>query len=270
MSYTEHINLLQNDYIKQKGIEMPRFFVPKEKIDDKRIVIDSEDVAHITRVLRLGIGDKLTVCDGRGYDYNAEISEISKKEIICEILEKNNSETEANISVTLFQGIPKGSKMEYIIQKTTEMGITDIVPVSMTRCVSKVEDRKSEQKKLERWQKIAVEASKQSQRGIVPKIHNILSFKDAILKMKEADLYFAPYECEEDNKLRNVLKSKQNIQTAAFMIGPEGGYDLMEIEKLKEEKIPTVTLGKRILRTETAPLAVTAMLMYEIGDVNQD
>ena len=138
----------------------------------------------------------------------------------------------------------------------------------MSRCVSKIENPKDAKKKIDRWQKIAEEAAKQSGRGIVPTVFEPVSFKNAVNMLKNYDLVFAPYECEEQKKLKDVLKSKNNIKTIAFMIGPEGGYDLNEINILKDSNIPTVTLGKRILRTETAGEAVLAMVMYELGDIN--
>ena len=158
--------------------------------------------------------------------------------------------------------------MDYIIQKTTELGVVNIVPCMMARSVSKIENEKDAKKKCERWQKISEEAAKQSGRGIIPKVFQPVTFKEAVKMMKDYDLAFAPYECEEQNKLKTVLNSKENIKTIAFMVGPEGGYDLDETEFLRENKISTVTLGKRILRTETAGEAVLSMVMYELGDIN--
>ena len=247
---------------------MPRFFVPAEDITDSEIKITSGDAAHISRVLRLKKGDALTICDGRGFDYDAQISEIGAGEISCSVIEKRRSESEPNVFVTLYQGIPKSSKMDYIIQKTTELGVSKIVPVSMARCVSKIEDKKTEAKKLERWNKIAKEAAQQSQRGIVPEVSGVMTFDDAAAEMQKSDIRLAPYECEDEGGLKDVLLSVKNPETLSFMIGPEGGFDLSEIEKLKSANIPTVTLGPRILRTETAGEAVLAMTMYEIGDVN--
>ena len=248
---------------------MPRFFVPTENIADNEIKITSGDAAHISRVLRLKTGDELTICDGRGFDYAAKICEIGAGEIICSVTEKRRSESEPNVAVTLYQGIPKASKMDYIIQKTTELGVGKIVPVAMARCVSKIDDGKTEAKKLERWNKIAKEAAQQSQRGIVPEVCAVMTFDEAIAAMKESDLCFAPYECEDECGLKNTLLSVEKPENVSFMIGPEGGFDLAEIEKLKSANIPTVTLGPRILRTETAGEAVLAMMMYEIGDVNK-
>lgn len=247
---------------------MPKFFVTSDKISDSQIIIDTEDVAHISRVLRLGEGDLLTVCDSQGTDYEAEIVSLGQKEILCKINSKSMSASEPNIKVTLFQGLPKASKMEYIIQKTTELGITEIVPAKLSRCVVKIDNKKDEAKKLDRWQKISESAAKQSGRGIIPKISPIMTLDEIIERSKEFDLFFVPYECEEQKTLRNVLLSKKDIKTVGFLIGPEGGFDIAETEKLRSTGIDTVTLGKRILRTETAGEAVLAMTMYEIGDIN--
>lgn len=248
---------------------MPKFFVTEDKITDNQIIIDNEDVEHIIRVLRLEKGDRLTVCDGKGTDYEAEILEIEKKEIVCEIIDKTNSDTEPNIQVTLFQALPKASKMEYIIQKTTELGISEIVPVKLKRCVVKVDNKKDEKKKIDRWQKISESAAKQSGRGVIPKISNIMGLNEVIEKSKEFDLFFVPYECEEQKKLKEILLSKDDVKKVGFLIGPEGGFDIAETEELRANGIDTVTLGKRILRTETAGEAVLAMAMYEIGDINR-
>lgn len=247
---------------------MPKFFVPKENILKDRIMISGEDVSHIKRVLRMNTGDKLTLCDGKGINYEAVIDKITDGEIECRVICANKSETEANIEVTLFQGIPKAAKTDYIIQKTTELGVARIVPVAMSRCVAKIENAKDAAKKRQRWQKIAEEAAKQSGRGIIPAVDMPVSFDEAIDELLQNDIYFAPYECEEQNSLKSVLTSKGGVKRIGFLIGPEGGFDLKEIEKLRQKSIPTVTLGKRILRTETAGEAVLAMTMYELGDIN--
>lgn len=247
---------------------MPKFFVPKENIHDDTIVINSADVSHITRVLRMGCKDSLLLCDGRGYDYDAVIESVSQHEIICRITDKRKSITEPNIQVTLFQGLPKASKMEYIIQKTTELGISEIVPCRLSRCVVKIDGAKEEKKKLERWQKITEAAAKQSGRGRIPAMERILSLDEAIEELKKCDLAFAPYECEDSNGIKTFLRSAGEVKSIGFIIGPEGGFDMEEIEKLRNAGIKTVTLGKRILRTETAGEAVLAVLMYEKGDIN--
>lgn len=248
---------------------MPKFFVAHDKITENQIVIDTEDVAHISRVLRLGAGDVITVCNSAGTDYEAEITALEQGRVICKILSCEQSASEPNIKVTLFQGLPKASKMEYIIQKTTELGIHEIVPAKLSRCVVKIDNKKDEAKKLDRWQKIAEAAAKQSGRGIIPKVSPVMTLDEIIEKSKDFDLFFVPYECEEQKTLREVLLSKKNVKTVGFVIGPEGGFDIAETDKLRQNGIDTVTLGKRILRTETAGEAVLAMTMYEIGDVNK-
>ncbi len=243
---------------------MPKFFVPKENISGDIIKIDGEDVSHIKRVLRMREGDTLEMCASSGYDYLAKIREIGDGEIILDILEKTKCETEPPIKVTLFQGIPKAGKMDYIIQKTTELGISQITPVALSRCVVKLDG----DKKIKRWQKISEEAAKQSGRGIIPTVNNPINLKDAIEELKKFDLAFVPYECEGENRLKDVLLLKKDVKTVGFMIGPEGGFDKSEIDLLLENGITPVTLGKRILRTETAGEAVLSMVMYEIGDIN--
>ncbi len=247
---------------------MPKFFVPKENILKDKIIISGEDVSHIKKVLRMTAGEKLTLCDGKGINYEAVIAGIADGRIECEILSESKAQTEAGIEVTLFQGIPKAAKTDYIIQKTTELGIVKIVPVAMARCVAKIDNAKDAAKKQQRWQKIAEEAAKQSGRGIIPEVAMPVSFDEAIGMLLENDIYFAPYECEEQNSLKSVLTSKKDVKRIGFIIGPEGGFDLKEVEKLSENSIPTITLGKRILRTETAGEAVLAMTMYELGDIN--
>ncbi len=242
---------------------MSKFFIPRENISSEKLIICGEDVKHITKVLRLGVGDVITCCDGMGNDYEVKISVVGA-DVECEIIKQSKAETEANIRVILIQGIPKAAKMDYIIQKTTELGICEIYPCEMARCVSKPEGGK----KTERWQKIAKEAAKQSGRGIVPLVHDSIKLSDAIEILKSADVAFVPYECAENDFLKPVLQSADSPKTVAFMIGPEGGFDKDEIEKLTTCGIPAISLGKRILRTETAAEAVLAMVMYELGDIN--
>lgn len=243
---------------------MPKFFVPKENISEDKIMITGEDVQHIKRVLRMRVGEELVLCDSCGTDYTTRLAEIGDRDILCDILDKTQSQTEPNIKVTLFQGLPKASKMDYIIQKTTELGITKIVPCALGRCVSKPEG----DKKTARWQKIAEEAAKQSGRGAIPDVTNVVKLDEAIKELSGCDLAFVPYECEEMRSIKSVLTSKSDIKTVGFIIGPEGGFDKAEIEKLENAGIAPVSLGKRILRTETAGEAVLAMVMYEIGDAN--
>lgn len=248
---------------------MPKFFVPGENIKEDSIIIEGGDVAHISKVLRMEKGDELTLCDGRGIDYEAVIAKISQNQIICDIRSQSRSRTEPDLEVTLVQGIPKASKMDYIIQKTTELGIRRIIPCTLSRCVVKLENRKAEEKKVERWRKISEEAAKQSGRGVIPEVCMPQNLDKAIEEIKDFDVVFVPYECEEQNSIKSVLTSCEAPKKAGFIIGPEGGFDASEIEKIRNAGIKTVTLGKRILRTETAGEAVLAMIMYEIGDINK-
>ncbi len=246
---------------------MPRFFVEPCKVSDEKIIIDTEDVSHITRVLRLGIGDTIRVCDTAGYDYTAEISAATDGRVECSILSKTKSNTEPNVCVTLYQGVPKGQKMDYIIEKTTELGITRIVPVTMSRCVVKFDSDKDKKKKCDRWQKVAVAAAKQSGRGIIPEVCLPITFDEALRQMKDTDLAVVPYECEDEAGLKPYLRSNTGAKSIAVMIGPEGGFDPKEIDKVLQSDIKTITLGKRILRTETAGEVTLALIMYELDEI---
>lgn len=246
---------------------MPKFFTARENIKDTTLIIDSEDANHLKKVLRINVGDKITVCDGAGIDYTVRVSEIGKNEIECDIIDRQKSDTEPNINITLYQGLPKAAKMDYIIQKNTELGISKIVPAKLARCVVKLENKAAEDKKCERWQKIAVASAKQSGRGIVPEIGNPMTVDEIIEDVKDYDLVFVPYECEDQSRLKTIVESAPDAKDIAFIIGPEGGFDISEIEKLKAAGIKTVTLGKRILRTETAAEAVVSMLMYAYNEI---
>ena len=246
---------------------MPKFFVEPSKVNGNTIVIDTEDVNHITRVLRMEQGDEISVCDSAGTDYIARICEITKNSVICDVLKADKSNTEPALDVTLWQAIPKGSKMEYIIQKTTELGIKRIVPVAMSRCVSKIENKKDGEKKVQRWQKIAESAAKQSGRGIIPEICMPVTFGEAVEGLLACDKSFAPYECEENNSIKTAISGIGGSMSVGFIIGPEGGFAPEEIDRLTSEGIASVTLGKRILRTETAGETVLAVLMYEADEL---
>ncbi len=247
---------------------MRRFFTEPENIVGNTIKI-IEDASHIERVLRLDIGDKILVFDGTGYEYIAKLTLVDNKECVAEILEKIFSEQEPSIKVGIFQGIPKSGKMEGIIQKAVELGVSYIVPVSMERCVSKIESSKKSAEKLKRWNKISVEAAKQCGRGIIPRILPVMSFKEAIIAMVETDLALMPYEVLGHNgekTLKGVLKSK-DFETISVIIGPEGGFSDEEAEFAKENGIKLVGLGKRILRTETVSGAMLSMIMYEKDEI---
>lgn len=236
---------------------MSRFFVDKKNISEESILIDGEDVLHISRVLRMKEGDTLTVCDAEKCDYLCEISNVSKKEIVCKILKKSENQNECACAITLYQGVPKGSKMDLIIQKCVEMGAVEIVPFISERTVA------SAKGKFERFQKIAIEAAKQSGRGIIPRVSGIVSFEDALSLLSENELSIMAYENCDGKTLKDALRSK-NPKTCGIMIGPEGGFAENEVLSAKEQGADIVSLGKRILRTETAGLSVISNIIYEL------
>ncbi len=243
---------------------MSRFFVDKSQIIGNRGVIIGPDVNHIARVLRMGQGDSLLLCDGEGYDYNARIVSISKDEINVEVLSAVPCENEPETQVTLFQGLPKQGKMEWIIEKCTELGISTIVPVQMGRSVVKL-SKEQAQKKLERWQKTAREAAKQCGRGRVPQV--LLPVTLAELERESLpEFLLLPYEAERSRPVKEALRG-QKAGTAGIFIGPEGGFEPEEVELLQSMGAHCVTLGPRILRTETAGLTALSVLLYEWDDM---
>ena len=251
---------------------MSKFFVKTEQINNNDIVIIGDDVNHIINVLRMKKTDDIQICNqDTGYNYNAEIVNYSKNEVECKIISKINETTESNVHITLFQGIPKFEKMELIIQKNTEVGIKSIVPVIMERTVVKL-DEKIASKKLERWQKIAEIAAKQSMRDIIPQIGNITKLKD--IDTTEFDAVLVAYENEEHNMLKTELQklerkiksnnSSEQQYNIAIVIGPEGGISEKELVMLAEKNAKFVSLGKRILRTETAGVVMAGNIIYEL------
>lgn len=232
----------------------------------EKLYIKGDDVNHISKVLRLNTGDDILVCDGLGVDYVSRIDEINKKEVLCDIIDKFDNLSEPPLKITLFQGLPKAQKMELIIQKGVEIGICRFQPVITQRVVVKTEG-KDISNKLERWRRISEEAAKQSNRGIIPEILEPITFNEAVQELKKMDLSIIPYEKENANSLKKVLQGNKSAQNAGIFIGPEGGFDESEIKCSIEHNIIPVTLGPRILRTETAGIAASSMVLYEIGDM---
>lgn len=249
---------------------MHRFFVDTHQINSiqNRIIIENEDVKHISRVLRLKEKDKVEICDGENTEYICEIQSIDKNSVLLSIINKKQSIKEPSIKTVLYQGVPKGDKMSFIIQKTVELGITEIIPVEMKRTVVQFCD-KDKQNKIDRWKKIALEATKQSKRGIIPAVHSPLNFDQALEHSKKNQLNIMPYENENKKGFRAVMESlnKDNIDNIGIWIGPEGGLDEEEVAKAINNKIHLITLGPRILRTETAGFTTLSLIMYELGDL---
>lgn len=234
---------------------MPRFFISKSFINNESAVISGGDAGHISNVLRMKAGDKLLVCDGEGFDYDAEIFDISKNQINVKLINKKRCDTEPDIKIVLFQSLVKQGKMEHIIQKCTELGVFEVVPVHSKRCIAKPAD------KLTRWRKIAYEAAKQSGRGIIPIIRETVTFSDAVTQMGRTETAIMPYEKERVKCLRDVLQNG-SASEISLLIGPEGGFEPDEVALAHEKQVHIVTLGKRILRTETAAAAVIPIIMY--------
>ncbi len=241
---------------------MANFYIMKEDIQENIAIIKGEEAQHISRVLRMKKGDSVTLCDGDGMFYDAILTNFSDKIVTAEILASYTASTEPTVQLTVFQGVPKNPKLETIIQKLTEIGAVRLVPMDTKRAVAKLD----KSAKVERLRKIAQEAAKQSKRGIVPEVTDSVPFKKAVEMAAQADLALIPYEEETVASLKSALRGK-TPKTVSVMIGPEGGFDESEIRMAKEAGIQSVTLGKRILRTETAPLTVASIVLYELGEM---
>ena len=244
---------------------MNRFFIDREQIIDDEIQIIGKDIKHIKNVLRLKPKDKVElVCEGQLYI--SEILEIRSNMVKTLILDASEGKSEPPVHIVLFQGIAKGNKMEYIIQKATEIGVKEIYPVITDRTIVKIKDKKKEQSKIERWNIVAEEAAKQSKRDFLPVVNNIISFSEMIELLSNEKNIIVPYEMEKSyglkESLKNIIAGKTNI-----IIGPEGGFAEDEVEMLKDIKAQVITLGPRILRTETAGLVVASIVLYELGDL---
>lgn len=244
---------------------MFKFFVEGNQIQENTIKIMGEDVNHISNVLRLKKGEQIIICDkDTAKSYICEIIEPAKEYINCGIVDLVKQSTESSVHVDIFQGIPKSDKMEYIIQKATEIGVRNIIPVQLERCISKI-DKKSETKKIDRWQKIAEVAAKQSKRDRIPKIENVINLKNICQNIEKYDIILIAYENEENITLKEELKKldRNKELNIGIVIGPEGGLSEKEVAELSESGAKCVTLGKRILRTETASLVILSDIMYE-------
>lgn len=244
---------------------MPKFFVPHENIGDDRAYIRGADANHVARVLRGRKGEEIIICDGAGVDYTCVIEDITPDEVSLSIKEKIPCVAEPSVKITLFMALPKGDKMDYVIQKAVELGVYEIVPFSAARCVVKL-DGKSGAKKTERWQKIAEAAAKQSGRGIVPAVHEPISFKEMVSRAEEFQLPLFCYECEEENSLKKTLSAGE-FKNACVVVGPEGGFDRVEVEQAIAQGFKSVSLGKRILRCETAPGCAICAILYHTDNI---
>ena len=239
---------------------MFNFFIEEGNRHNNRYMIDGADFNHIKNVLRMKIGDEFLVSENNVSNL-CRIESLENECVIAEIIEERFQDTNLPIKIFLFQGLPKSDKMELIIQKSVELGAEGIIPVEMNRCVVKLDDKKKKSK-TERWQSIAESAAKQSKRTSIPEIYNVMNFKDAVKKASELDLFIVPYECKDGmESTKNALKTIKSGMSVGIMIGPEGGFELNEIDyAINAGGIP-VSLGKRILRTETAAITAVGMCM---------
>lgn len=246
---------------------MYQFFVDPAQINisDKRVIITGEDVNHIKNVLRMRAGEEISVSNGLdGREYRCGILSLGEEEILCELRFIKEDRVELPSQVYLFQGLPKADKMELIVQKAVELGVHQVIPVAASRCVVKLDDKKAAAKRA-RWQGIAQAAAKQSRRAIIPEVTEVSSFAQAVRKASEMDVALIPYELAEDmSRTKEIMENLKPGTSVAVFIGPEGGFSEGEISLAAENGIRPITLGKRILRTETAGLAVLSWIMYQL------
>ena len=246
---------------------MYRFFADPARIGEKQISITGSDVNHIKNVLRMRQGEEILISDGGKKEYTCYIEELWEEEIVAHIMYVQEAGYELPSKLYLFQGLPKGDKMELIIQKAVELGVHQIIPVASKRAVVKL-DKKKEEKKLVRWQAIAESAAKQSKRMYVPKIKGVMSFQEAVQYGQTLDVVLLPYELAKDMAhTRQILGQIRCGQSVGIFIGPEGGFEEEEVNlAVSGAKAQVITLGKRILRTETAGLAVLSVLMFALEE----
>lgn len=251
---------------------MPRFFIKDENIGNTdTVTLKGEDARHISFSLRMRVGDNITLCDFFNYEYDCEIKAIDGEKVVLNVINKHPSQNEPSVKVSIYQALPKASKLELIIQKCVELGAFEIVPVLSSRCISRPDDKATE-KKTKRYNTISEEAAKQSGRGMIPPVSETLPFKKAIERMKDSDIAFMCYEAQDtdgESDIKSFFKKhlSEATKTVSFFVGPEGGISEEEARYAKDNGIYCVSLGKRILRTETAPLCVLSCLMYETDNM---
>lgn len=242
---------------------MAKFFISKKLIDGNNIILAGQNMNHIINVLRHKRGDNIEISCEDGIEYICEITEIFNDKIQINIVDRVKDDSEPNVKITLYQALPKSEKMELIIQKCVELGIHSIVPINSERTIVNLSGK--EDKKILRWNKISESATKQSRRGKVPQIKNVLNFKDAIIQARLNHMNIIPFEKEKNIGLRDFVRKFDGTSIGIF-IGPEGGFSQNEIDYARLNNVLPITLGKRILRTETAGFITTAILLYELED----
>lgn len=242
---------------------MARFFISPEDMQSDMLILTGENAQH-AKVLRLKIGEDVLVCDGFGQECQCKICDIKGEELTLKVVNRRPSLSEADVRVSVYVAFPKGDKLEHVIQKATELGAFEIVVFPSARCVSKPDD-KSISKKLIRWQKIAASAAEQSGRGRIPQVLALTSYFTALERARQADKALLFYENEQANTFKMAV-GKGDFSTISLMSGPEGGFEYIEVEQAKEMGFQICTLGRRILRCETAPLCALSAVMYACGE----
>ena len=242
---------------------MTRFFVTPDELQPDFLILTGENAQH-AKVLRIKCGEEVLVCDGQGAEAVCTVSDVSPGQVSLVVKKRQDSASEAAVKVSVYMAFSKGDKLEHVIQKATELGAYEIIAFPSSRCVSRPDD-KSLKNKLERWQKIAASAAEQSGRGVIPKVLALKSYDEAIDRAAQADMPILFYENEQATTLRMALDSKP-FATASFLTGPEGGLEPSEVEKASQAGLQVCTLGKRILRCETAPLCALSAVMYHSGE----
>ena len=242
---------------------MIRFFVTPEEMQPDFLVLTGENAQH-AKVLRLKQGEEVLVCDGQGTECLCAVSDVSPGQISLVVKSRQESANEAAVQVSVYMAFPKADKLEHVIQKATELGAYEIVAFPSARCISKP-DEKSLKKKLERWQKIAASAAEQSGRGRIPEVLTLPSYQAALERAAKADKALLFYENEQATTLKMAL-FHSSYTTVSLLTGPEGGLEELEVEKAKDAGLQVCTLGKRILRCETAPLCALSAVMYDAGE----
>ena len=248
---------------------MYHFYTDRSNIFDDHIVLEGPDVNHIRNVLRMKDGEELIICDGDGTDHFCRIRGNDGKKLIADIMKSSASASELSARIVLFQGMPKKDKMELIIQKAVELGASEIVPVMTKRVIVKLDDSNKESRKLERWQSIAKSAAEQSGRGVIPGVSGAVSFKEALKMAESLECRVIPYENADNSEngleaSRTVIRDMKGKKSIGIFIGPEGGFEEEEVRSAIEAGWTTISLGRRILRTETAGLAALAIIGFEL------
>lgn len=245
---------------------MYRFFIQSANVSANQLSIFGEDVNHIKNVLRMKPGEVIDCVDEDRTAYRCRVSALSEDEVVCDILERHRPDTELKNRITLYMGLPKSDKPELVIQKAVELGAAKVVPVVTKRTIVRLDAKRAKNKQT-RWQTVAEAAAKQSKRAIIPEVGEVISFKEALKEASGDDHIFIPYEQEKNiTRTRELFRSIKGGESVSVFIGPEGGFEESEIDEAKAAGAVPITLGHRILRAETACIAVLAMLMYELDE----